>query len=174
MFRKLFIAASIFAAGPVAAQDGGAVILQAMSAGCLNKLDTGSFNTEIYERAVPQMELQLLNNRSGRVWRTEDPRVVIVDFESETLCDVMGLNVPVNEFVNALTGWLSFEGRAFTVDTDANLTPDSADGAYFVRKTDAGDYIQVTVTSSPENNFIGLNVQRVADSFAAQEVLGED
>ena len=173
MFRKSLLAL-IISSAPAFAQDGGAVILQAMAAGCLNKMEAGAFNTDIYERANQQMELKLLNNRSGRVWRTEDSRVVIVDFESETLCDVMGLQVPVNEFVNALTGWLSFEGRAYTVDTDANLTPDSADGAYFVRKTDAGDYIQVTVTSSPENNFIGLNVQRVADSFAAQAVLGEE
>lgn len=174
MFHKLLFIIAVSAAAPAIAQDGGAVMLQAMAAGCLNKLETGSFNTELYERANPQMEIQLLNNRSGRVWRTNDSRVVVVDFESETLCDVMGLQVPVNEFVNALTGWLGFEGRAYTIDTDANLTPDSADGAYFVRKTDDDHYIQVTVTSNPEYNFIGLNAQRVADSPAAREVLGED
>lgn len=174
MFQKTLFALVIITGGQAVAQDGGTTMLQAMEAGCLSKLNSGSFNTDSFERANPQMEIQLLNNRSGRVWRTDDSRVVIIDFESETLCDVMGLQISVEEFATALAGWLEFEGRDFSIDTDVNLTPDSADGAYFVRKTNEGDYIQVTVTSNPEYNFIGLNAQRVADSFAADEVLGED
>ncbi len=173
MLRRLVAVFCVFLASPVSAEDGGSEMVQAMVSGCLQKLETASFDTQSYTRAPAPMELKLLNNRSGRVWRTNDARVVIVDFESETLCDVMGLQVPVAAFVAALNTWLEFEGRDYTVDTDTNLTPDSADGAYFVRQTEDGDYIQVTVTSNPEFNFIGLNTTRVADSFTAREVLGE-
>ncbi len=174
MLRKFLFVTALIGATPLAAQDGGFVMVQAMAKGCLEKLETEIFDTETFTRADLNMEIKLLNNRSGRVWRTEDPRVVIIDFESETLCDVMGLGVPVAEFSNALTNWLAFEGRAYTLDTDAELTPDSADGAYFVRKADDGDYIQVTVTSNPEYNFIGLNIARVQNSFTARDVLGEE
>ncbi len=174
MLRKCLLGLALVGAGPALGQDGGFVMVQAMASGCLAKLESGVFDTELYTRADLNMELKLLNNRSGRIWRTEDARVVIADFESETLCDIMGLQVPVEEFVNALAAWLEFEGRNYTLDTDANLTPNSADGAYFVRKTNDGDYIQVTVTSNPEYNFIGLNAARVQDSLTAREVLGEE
>lgn len=160
--------------GVATAQDGGSTMVQALSAGCLSKLNSGEFVEGSLERGTPEVEAALLNGKQGRIWRTSDARVVIVDFQSATACDVMGLQVDVTEFRDALAIWQGIEGAAFTVSGDPMLSPTDPDGVYFVRKTDNGEYIQITVTSNPEHNFIGVVTTRVKESFEAREVFGEE
>ncbi len=170
----LAIIVSIGWGGFASAQDGGTVMVQALSSGCLTKLNSGEFSEGSLERGAQNVEAALLNGKQGRIWRTSDPRVVIVDFESATACDVMGLQIDVVEFRDALAAWRGIEGAAFTVSGDPMLSETDPDGVYFVRKTDDDQYLQITITSNPGHNFIGIVTTRVKESFEARDVLGEE
>lgn len=174
--KRIILAAliSIGWNGAVLAQDGGAVMMQALSSGCLAKLNSGEFSEGTLKRGAPNVEAALLNGKQGRIWRTSDARVVIVDFDSATACDVMGLQIDVVEFRDALAAWQGIEGVAFTVSGDPELSETDPDGVYYVRKTDDDQYVQITITSNPEHNFIGVVTTRVEESFEAREVLGEE
>lgn len=172
--KKVLLAGLLAIGGAANAQGGGAVMVQAMSSGCLAKLNSGAFVEGDLERGSAQMEAALLNGKQGRIWRTDDQRVVIADFESATACDVMGLQIDVGEFRDALLAWQGIEGVSYTVSGDPNLSLSDPDGVYFVRKTDNGEYVQITVTSNPERVFIGIVTTRVKESFEAREVLGEE
>lgn len=172
--KNLVLAAALVFGGAAHAQDGGSVMVQALSSGCLAKLNSGAFVEGDMERGSANMEAALLNGKQGRIWRTDDARVVLVDYASVTACDVMGLQIDVAEFRDALLAWQAIEGAGYTVSGDPNLSLTDPDGVYFVRKTDDGEYVQVTVTSNPERVFIGIVTTRVEESFEAREVLGEE
>ena len=164
---------SIAAMGTVARADGGADLVQSMSEICVASLETGANVGPGLTRAQPAMEAKLLNGKQGKIWRTENPKVVIVAHSSGETCEVMGLGILPSEFDRSLQAWLLDAGQTFKIDPGHNIQDATPGGAYLAQPLADGGYVQMFIQTHPETRFVGITVARVEDSVQAKELLGE-
>lgn len=159
--------------GTIAKADGGTDLVESMSGICVSSLESGSEIGPGLTRAEPAMETKLLNGKQGKIWRTGNPKVVVVAHTSGETCEVMGLGVLPSEFDQSLMTWLQDEGQSYRISPGHNIQDNTPGGAFLARRLDDDGFIQMFVQTHPESNFIGITVARVADSAEARELLGQ-
>lgn len=164
---------SALAMGSLAKADGGADLVQSMSGVCVASLVSGTDVGPGLTRAEPAMESKLLNGKQGKIWRTENPKIVIVAHTSGDTCEVMGLGILPSEFSESLQVWLREDGQSFKIDPGHNMQDTTPGGAYLAQPLDDGGFVQMFIQTHPETRFVGITVARVEDSVQARELLGE-
>jgi hypothetical protein len=120
-------------------------------------------------RAAPEMEAQLLDGKAAQLFRTANPKIVVVAHDSADTCEVMALGLTVSEFDTAFRVWLAAQD-AYRVDALAKMGDDIEGGAYIARALEAG-FVQAFIQTHPKSGFIGITASRVAQSAQAEELL---
>ncbi|WP_417250278.1 hypothetical protein [Celeribacter sp.] len=146
-------------------------VVDAVQAHCITPL---YLDTELgfgLERAPKQMEAKLLQGKVARLYRTDDPKILVVAHESDRTCEIMALGTDLAAFDTAISTWTVGE-MPFTASDDSVLLTDAPSGGYYVAALPEGDFIQVFVAVRPGAKFIGVTVGRVGDSAMARQVLG--
>jgi hypothetical protein len=138
---------------------------------CVAPLETGTAIGDGLVRAAPEMEAKLLDNKAGKLFRTENSSVVVVVHDSGDTCEIMALGLRIAEFDTAFRGWLADE-PAYRIDAEANLNDDAPGGAYIARAIDTG-FVQAFIQTQPDTGFVGITVSRVSQSSAAEELLAK-
>jgi hypothetical protein len=156
---------------PAFATDGSDV-LSAMVSNCITPLQSKTELGADLTRADSVMETKLLDGKLGRVYRTANPKVVILAHESGTTCEVMGLGIAVPEFTASLDAWLDVD-TDFVIDDTANMPATGQGGASIARIMPEGDYMQAFIQTLGDAGFIGITVSRVAESEAAKAMLAK-
>lgn len=166
---RLLTVTLAFALGGLAAQAG--AVIDATQRHCIDPLHTDVALGFGLERAPAEMEVKLLHGKQGRIFRTDNPQILVVAHDSGKTCEIMAIGTDISGFNAATAGW-QLDGVAMTASEDSNVHLDKPGGGYYAGARASGGYIQIFVTSHPESRFLGLTVGRVEDSAHAREVLG--
>jgi len=137
---------------------------------CMVSLETRTAVGPGVTRAPAEMEAKLLNGKIASVWRTANPKIVVVAHDSGNTCEVMGLGMVVSDFAEALRLWAADAGMV--IDADENMNDDGPGGAYLARAMAEGDFVQIYIEAQPAQTFVGVTATRVQDSVQAKELLG--
>ncbi len=171
IFNILAIALAGFAAVPAFAADADAV-LGALVKHCITPLETNGLLGATLTRADAGMETKLLDGKLGRVFRTANPKVVVVAHDSGSTCEVMGLGIAVAEFSASIGFWLEVDSN-YVIDSGANMPATGQGGASLARAMPEGDFILAFIQTLAEAGFIGITVSRLADSEIAKQMLAQ-
>jgi len=150
----------------------GSDVLNAMVSNCITPLESKTRLGDTLARADAAMETRLLDGRLGRVFRTANPKVVVLVHDSGTTCEVMGLGIAIAEFAVSLDAWLDVDPN-FAIDAGANMPAQGQGGASIAGAMPEGDFVQAFIQTLAEAGFIGINVSRVADSEAPKAMLAQ-
>jgi hypothetical protein len=159
---------AVLVATPCFANDGEDVV-QALLGHCMTPLETGAPLAYGLTRAAPEMEVKLLDGKAAQVFRTANPKIVVVPHDNAETCEIMALGLSVSEFDAAFRAWLASQA-SYRVDAGAKMGDDIEGGAYIARALDAG-YVQAFIQTHPQSGFIGITAARVAQSAQAEELL---
>lgn len=140
---------------------------------CITPLHTGAALGEGLQRAPKDMEAKLLNGKIARLYRTDDPQILVVAHESGQTCEIMALGADLGAFGAAIEAW-EIDDTLFTASADSLIKADAPSGGYYVAPRGEDGFIQVFVTSRPDARFVGVTVARVPDGAMARQVLGID
>ena len=166
---RLALVAALTASPAFAATGEDAV--SALQAHCLAPLEEGTALGEGLTRAVPEMEARLLDNKAARIFRTEDPSIVVVAHDSGETCEIMAIGTRPSDFDTAFRAWLG--GQAdYRINVEAAMGDVKPGGAYIARKVGEA-YVQAFIQTHPESGFVGITASRVESSASADELFGE-
>ncbi|MGR3660401.1 MAG: hypothetical protein ACU0CA_04320 [Paracoccaceae bacterium] len=169
MIRVLLVL--LLSAG-VARADDGADVVGAMSGICVTSLMSGAAVGPGLTRAGPATEEKILHGKIGKIWRTWNNKVVILDHASGKTCEVLGLGVTPSQFGLALESWLREGGAAYTPNKPVNFPDHKPGGIYLVTQLEDGGFIQMFIQSLPDAKYLEIIIARVAESAEARDVLG--
>ncbi len=167
MIRRLAVLLALVAG--TAQADNGADLIDALSASCIEPLESGGALAEGLTKAPVSMSMQLLNGKDATLWRLPNAKLLVVAHNSGNTCEVMALGVDMAVLANALRGW-AFEA-GYTIADGENMDLATGGGAYIVRALDEG-FVQIFVHTDAPRGFAGISAGRVEDSAQAREVLG--
>jgi hypothetical protein len=159
---------ALLIATPALASDGDDV-MEALLSHCVSPLETGAPLAYGLQRAAPEMEAKLLDGKAARVFRTTNPKIVVVAHDSADTCEVMALGLTISKFDVAFRAWLGGQ-TDYRVDAEAKMGDEIDGGAYIARALQAG-FVQAFIQTHPQSGFIGITVARVAQSAQAEELL---
>lgn len=166
--RALFLATALAALPFTAmAED----LTEAAARYCVTPLHTDVALGFGLDRAPAAMEAKLLKGKIAKIYRTDNPQVLVVAHDSGQTCEIMAIGMDIEAFGAATSGWM-LDDAPFKASADSNINGDTPGGGYFAAQRGDGDFMQMFVTTHPESRFIGVTVGRVADSVHAREVLG--
>lgn len=123
------------------------------------------------ERAPAAMEAKLLNGKLARIFRTDDPQILVVAHDSGKTCDIMALGKDVGAFGAAIGDW-QLDTAPFIASPDSQIHLDKPGGGFYAAQRAEGGFVQMFVTTQPQYRSIVVNVVRAQDSALAREVLG--
>jgi len=183
IFSLLLIPITVIVSTPANADPSPAgVLFDSFSTECIGRLENlAEFDSARHTRVAPALEKKVLDflggNSEGTLWETSSEYVMLADFDSTRMCQIMGFNIEESELLKAYEYWRTTSGKVFTEGNSLQSEPYRGRRyAYLVLQTDNGEFLQLHMNYNKDmagvSGFTSFVATRVFESSMALETLG--